>query len=85
MEKASSTPMPAKDEQGRLRVAAATTVGEDGFERAERLVDAGVDVIVVDTAHGHSQRVLDAVPGEEAVQSVQVIAGNVATREASRR
>src|SRR5229473_70578 len=61
MEKAVAHPLACKDAQGRLRVAAATTVGEDGFERTERLIDAGVDLIVVDTAHGHSSRVLAAV------------------------
>jgi IMP dehydrogenase len=82
MEKSKLHPIAAKDEQGRLRVAAATTVGEDGQERNERLIDAGVDVIVVDTAHGHSQRVLDAVERvKKQSNSVQIIAGNVATRE----
>lgn len=82
MEKSKLHPVAAKDEQGRLRVAAATTVGEDGQERNERLMDAGVDVIVVDTAHGHSQRVLDAVERvKKQSNSVQIIAGNVATRE----
>lgn len=82
MEKSKLHPVAAKDEQGRLRVAAATTVGEDGQERNERLLDAGVDVIVVDTAHGHSQRVLDAVTRvKKQSNSVQIIAGNVATRE----
>src|SRR6201999_1307403 len=61
MEKAVAHPLASKDTQGRLRVAAATTVGEGGYERTERLIDAGVDVVVVDTAHGHSSRVLDAV------------------------
>jgi IMP dehydrogenase len=56
MEKAVAHPLASKDAQGRLRVAAATTVGEGGFERTERLIDAGVDVVVVDTAHGHSTR-----------------------------
>ena len=85
IEKAVANPNACKDEQGRLRVAAATTVGEDGFERTERLVDAGVDVVVVDTAHGHSQRVLDAV-GRIKKQSnkVQVLAGNIATREGAK-
>jgi IMP dehydrogenase len=65
-----------------LRVAAATTVGEDGFERTERLIDAGVDVIVVDTAHGHSSRVLAAVNRIKRLSNaVQVIAGNIATME----
>jgi IMP dehydrogenase len=83
--RASFNPHAAKDEQGRLRVAAATTVGEDGYERTERLVDAGVDVIVVDTAHGHSQRVLDAVTRvKKQTNQVQIIAGNVATREGVR-
>jgi IMP dehydrogenase len=61
IEKAQLNPHACKDAQGRLRVAAATSVGDDGYERAERLIQAGVDLIVVDTAHGHSQRVLDAV------------------------
>ena len=55
IEKANKFPGASKDEQGRLRVAAATGVGEDGLRRAQLLIDAGVDVIVVDTAHGHSQ------------------------------
>ena len=53
IEKSKLNPNAAKDEQGRLRAAAATTVGDDGIERAERLMDAGVDLLVVDTAHGH--------------------------------
>ena len=61
MEKAVAHPLACKDAQGRLRVAAATTVGEGGFERTEWLIDAGVDLVVVDTAHGHSLRVLEAV------------------------
>jgi IMP dehydrogenase len=82
MEKAVVYPLASKDEQGRLRVAAATTVGDGGFERTERLIDAGVDVVVVDTAHGHSQRVLDAVNRIKRLSNaVQVIAGNVATAE----
>lgn len=85
IEKTQLNPNAAKDEQGRLRVAAATTVGEDGFERTQRLVDAGVDVIVVDTAHGHSQRVLNAVEQvKKQTNHVQIIAGNVATREGVR-
>ena len=55
IEKAVANPNACKDEQGRLRVAAATTVGDKGFERTERLIDAGVDLVVVDTAHGHSR------------------------------
>jgi len=82
MEKAVAYPLASKDEQGRLRVAAATTVGDGGFERTERLIDAGVDVVVVDTAHGHSQRVLDAVNRIKRLSNVvQVVAGNVATKE----
>jgi IMP dehydrogenase len=82
MEKAVAHPLACKDSQGRLRVAAATTVGEGGHERTEKLIDAGVDLIVVDTAHGHSQRVLEAVNRIKRLSNeVQVIAGNVATRE----
>src|ERR1039458_7670917 len=82
MEKAVAHPLACKDAQGRLRVAAATTVGEGGFERTERLIDAGVDVIVVDTAHGHSSRVLEAVNRIKRLSNaVQVIAGNIATME----
>jgi IMP dehydrogenase len=82
MEKAVAHPLACKDAHGRLRVAAATTVGEDGFERTERLIDAGVDVIVVDTAHGHSSRVLAAVNRIKRLSNaVQVIAGNIATME----
>ena len=85
MEKASSHPNAAKDAQGRLRVGAATTVGEDGFARSEALVDAGVDVLVVDTAHGHSKAVLDQVTRVKRwSNAVQVIAGNVATYDAAR-
>ncbi|QOG07976.1 IMP dehydrogenase [Aureimonas sp. OT7] len=80
IEKSQLNPNAAKDGQGRLLAAAATSVGEDGFERAERLIDAGIDLIVVDTAHGHSQRVLDAVARVKRMSNaVQVIAGNVAT------
>src|SRR5579884_2003599 len=61
IEKAVANPNACKDEQGRLRVAAATSVGEAGYARSEALIDAGVDLVVVDTAHGHSRRVLDAV------------------------
>lgn len=82
MEKAVAHPLASKDAQGRLRVAAATTVGEGGFERTEALIEAGVDVIVVDTAHGHSSRVLDAVNRIKRLSNaVQVIAGNIATKE----
>ncbi|WP_160120866.1 IMP dehydrogenase [Rhodovarius lipocyclicus] len=82
MDKASSNPTAVKDAMGRLRVAAATGVGEDGIKRAEALVAADVDVVVVDTAHGHSGGVLAAVERIKRMSnSVQVIAGNVATPE----
>ena len=80
IEKAQLHPNAAKDTQGRLRVAAATTVGDEGFERSSALVDAGADVVVVDTAHGHSARVAEAVERiKKRSNSTQVIAGNVAT------
>ncbi|APH54429.1 Inosine-5'-monophosphate dehydrogenase [Granulibacter bethesdensis] len=82
MDKAQAFPLANKDALGRLRVAAATGVGEDGFHRAQALIDAEVDVVVVDTAHGHSEGVLAAVARIKKVSSsVQVIAGNVATPE----
>ncbi len=85
MEKQVAHPHAAKDEQGRLLVAAATTTGESGFERSERLIEAGCDVIVVDTAHGHSVRVLESVARVKKLSNaVQVIAGNVATRDGAR-
>lgn len=85
IEKAQAHPDACKDEQGRLRVAAATSVGDSGFVRAERLIDAGVDLIVVDTAHGHSQLVLDQVGRiKRHSNAVQVVAGNVATAEGTR-
>lgn len=80
MENSQLHPNATKDETGSLRVAAATTVGPDGFERAERLIDAGVDLLVIDTAHGHSQRVLDAVSRVKKLSNnVRIAAGNVAT------
>ncbi|NRG18981.1 IMP dehydrogenase [Rhizobiales bacterium] len=85
IEKAQLHPNASKDDQGRLRVGAATSVGTEGFERAERLIDAGVDLVVVDTAHGHSQRVLDMVGRVKTLSnSVQVLAGNVATRDGTK-
>jgi len=85
IEKAVLNPDACKDDLGRLRVAAATTVGDAGFARSEALIDAGVDVIVVDTAHGHSEGVARAVERiKRASNEVQVIAGNVATAEATR-
>lgn len=84
IEKAQKHPNACKDGEGRLRVAAATTVGEDGFRRTELLVDAGCDLIVVDTAHGHSSRVIEAVARiKKQSNAVQVIAGNVATADAT--
>ena len=85
IEKSQLNPHASKDEQGRLRAAAATSVGEDGFERAERLIAAGVDLLVIDTAHGHSQRVLDAVTrAKKLSNSVRIMAGNVATAEGTK-
>ncbi|MBR0656756.1 IMP dehydrogenase [Plastoroseomonas arctica] len=82
MDKAETNPNAVKDALGRLRCAAATGVGEDGFRRAEALVAAEVDVIVVDTAHGHSGGVLEAVARIKRLSNtVQIIAGNVATPE----
>ena len=79
-------PLACKDDKGRLRVAAATGVGDAGFARSEALVDAGVDVIVIDTAHGHSAGVVDAVARAKKAfgDRVQVIAGNVATAAATK-
>ncbi|MBW3242538.1 IMP dehydrogenase [Epibacterium sp. DP7N7-1] len=83
-EQAVLNPTAVKDNLGRLRVAAASSVGDSGFERSEALIDAGVDVVVVDTAHGHSAGVIEAVKRIKALSSdVQVIAGNVATAAAT--
>lgn len=85
IEKAVTYPHATKDATGRLRVAAATTVGEKGFARSEALIDAEVDVVVIDTAHGHNSEVARAVERVKArSNAVQVIAGNVATAEATR-
>ena len=85
IEKAQLHPNAAKDEQGRLRVAAATTVGDEGYGRSEALMDAGADVVVVDTAHGHSARVSEAVARIKKLSNkTQVIAGNVATADAAK-
>ncbi len=85
IEKAVANPNAAKDEQGRLRVAAATTVGEKGFARTQALIAAGVDLVVVDTAHGHSRHVLDAVSRIKRLSNkVQVVAGNIATSEGAK-
>jgi IMP dehydrogenase len=85
MEKAVNYPQATKDASGRLRVAAATTVGDKGLERTEALIDAECDLIVVDTAHGHSKMVSAAVEQiKKMSNSIQIIAGNVATAEATR-
>ncbi|OGS47734.1 MAG: IMP dehydrogenase [Erythrobacter sp. RIFCSPHIGHO2_12_FULL_63_10] len=85
IEKAVTYPNATKDAAGRLRVAAATTVGDRGFARTEALVDADVDVVIIDTAHGHNKDVARAVErAKKLSNSVQVIAGNVATAEATR-
>ena len=85
MEKAAHHPDAAKDGQGRLRVAAATGTGDKGYERARQLIAAGVDAVVVDTAHGHSIHVIEQVKRIKRLSNeVQVIAGNVATAEATR-
>ncbi|MEM6477008.1 MAG: IMP dehydrogenase [Pseudomonadota bacterium] len=85
IEKAVNYPDATKDAAGRLRVAAATTVGDKGFARTEALVDAEVDVVIIDTAHGHNNEVARAVERAKGLSnSVQIIAGNVATAEATR-
>jgi len=85
MEKATLYPFASKDGEGRLRVAAASTVGDAGFERVEALMDAGCDVVVIDTAHGHSVKVVEQVDRiKRASNATQVIAGNVATYEAAK-
>ncbi len=84
-EQAVLNPTACKDELGRLRVAAASSVGDSGFARSEALIDAGVDIVVVDTAHGHSEGVIEAVKRIKALSSrVQVVAGNVATAAATK-
>ena len=85
IEKAQAHPSAAKDEQGRLRVGAASTVGDAGFERSQALVDAGADVVVIDTAHGHSSQVAEAVRRlRRDGNRVQIVAGNVATYDAAK-
>ena len=82
IEKANKFPGASKDEKGRLRTAAAIGVGDDGMHRAQLLIDADVDVLVVDTAHGHSRGVLEAVGRVKKLSNyTQIMAGNVATRE----
>ena len=85
MEKAQAFPLAAKDLQGRLLVGAASTVGDAGYERSMALIDAGVDVVIIDTAHGHSVQVSDAVERiKRESNRVQIVAGNIATYEAAR-
>lgn len=85
IEKAQLHPNAVKDAQGRLRVAAASTVGDAGFERSMALIDAGVDLLVIDTAHGHSVRVAEAVERvKRESNSTRIVAGNVATAEATK-
>ena len=85
MEKSQAHPHAAKDAQGRLLVAAASTVGDAGFERSMALVDAGVDVVVIDTAHGHNATVAEAVQRVKRESNrVQIVAGNVATYDGAR-
>jgi IMP dehydrogenase len=85
MEKAQAFPTAAKDAQGRLLVGAASTVGDAGYERSMALIDAGVDVVIIDTAHGHSVQVADAVERiKRESNRVQIIAGNVATYEGAK-
>jgi IMP dehydrogenase len=85
IEKSVATPHATKDAEGRLRVAAATTVGDAGFARSEALIEAGCDCIVIDTAHGHNRDVAAAVERVKGMSnSVQVVAGNVATAEAAK-
>ena len=85
LQQAVLNPQACKDDLGRLRVGAASGVGDDGFARSEILIDAGVDALVIDTAHGHSAGVITAVKKiKTAYPDVQLIAGNVATGEATR-
>ena len=85
MEKAVAHPNAIKDDQGRLRVAAASTTGDKGYERSMKLIDAGVDLLVIDTAHGHSVHVSDVVSRvRKESNAVRIVAGNVATAEATK-
>lgn len=85
IEKSQQHPLACKDDKGRLRVAAAVGTGSDGLSRAEALIDAGVDVVVVDTAHGHSARVLEQVQHVRKISNgTQIIAGNIATAAAAK-
>ena len=85
MDKAQAHPLAAKDAEGRLRCGAATTVGDSGFERAEALIDAGVDMLVIDTAHGMSASVLQQVERvKKAYGNARIIAGNIATYDGAK-
>ena len=85
IEKTKQFPNAVKDKDGRLRVAAATSVGKDGIKRAEALIEAGVDILVVDTAHGHSAGVIETVRQIKKMYPKQeIIAGNIATKEAAK-
>ncbi len=85
IEKSKQFPLACKDSKGSLRVAAATGVGKDGFKRAEALIEAGVDIVVIDTAHGHSKGVIDAIKQmKKAFPKVDIIAGNIATANAAK-
>jgi IMP dehydrogenase len=84
LEQAVLNPIACKDELGRLRVAAASTVGDKGFERSMKLIDAGVDLLVIDTAHGHSASVSEVVSRIKRESNIQIVAGNVATSEATK-
>ena len=85
IEKSVAAPFATKDAEGRLRVAAATTVGDAGFARTEALIDAGCDCVVIDTAHGHNRDVAAAVERVKGLSnSVQVVAGNIATTDAAK-
>ena len=85
IEKSVAAPLATKDAEGRLRVAAATTVGDAGFERSEQLIDAGCDCVVIDTAHGHNRDVAKAVERVKGLSNaVRVVAGNVATYDGAK-
>ena len=85
IEKTKQFPFAVKDAEGRLRVAAATSIGKDGIKRAESLIEAGADVLVVDTAHGHSKGVIETVAAIKKLYPKQeIIAGNIATKEAAK-
>lgn len=85
IEKSKQFPNACKDEEGRLRVAAAVGVGKDGFKRAESLIEAGVDVIIIDTAHGHSKGVISAIKEiKKSYSKIDIIAGNIATYDAAK-